>query len=35
VGRKLTWDVANEQILHDSGASELMSRSYREPYKLG
>jgi predicted dehydrogenase len=35
VGRKLRWDVAKEQILNDSGASELMARPYREPYKLG
>ena len=34
VGRKLHWDPVKEQILNDSGASELMNRAYREPYKL-
>jgi hypothetical protein len=34
VGRKLEWDVANEKILNDPGASELLTRAYREPYKL-
>ena len=34
VGRKLHWDVAKEQILNDPGATELLSRPYRTPYKL-
>jgi predicted dehydrogenase len=34
VGRKLHWDVAKEQIINDPGATELLSRSYRDPYKL-
>ena len=35
VGRKIQWDVAKEQILNDPAASELLSRPYRAPYKLG
>jgi predicted dehydrogenase len=34
VGRKIHWDVKEEKILNDPGASELLSRSYREPWKL-
>jgi hypothetical protein len=34
VGRKLHWDPVKELIVNDSGATELMSRTYREPYKL-
>ena len=34
VGRKLQWDVANEKILDDSVAAELMSRPYRAPWRL-
>ncbi len=34
VGRKIHWDVAQEKILDDSGASELLSRPYRDPWKL-
>ena len=34
VGRKIHWDVKNEKIVNDPGASELMSRPYREPWKL-
>jgi predicted dehydrogenase len=34
VGRKLQWDVANEKIVNDSAASELMTRPYRAPWKL-
>jgi predicted dehydrogenase len=34
VGRKLHWDPVNEQIVNDPGATELMSRIYRDPYKL-
>jgi Predicted dehydrogenases and related proteins len=33
VGRKLQWDVANEKIIGDSSASELLTRPYRAPYK--
>ncbi len=33
-GRKLHWDVAQEKILNDSAASELLSRPYRAPWKL-
>jgi predicted dehydrogenase len=33
-GRKIHWDVEKEIILNDPGASELMTRPYREPYKL-
>ena len=34
VGRKLQWDVANENILNDSAASEMLSRPYRAPWHL-
>ena len=34
VGRKLHWDVAQEKILNDPAATELMSRPYRTPWKL-
>ena len=34
VGRKLHWDVKQEQILNDPEASALMTRPYRAPYKL-
>jgi hypothetical protein len=34
VGRKIQWDVGQEQILNDPAASELLSRPYRTPYKL-
>jgi predicted dehydrogenase len=34
VGRKIHWDVAQEKILNDPGASELLSRPYRAPWKL-
>jgi predicted dehydrogenase len=34
VGRKLQWDVANENILNDSAASEMLSRPYRAPWQL-
>jgi predicted dehydrogenase len=34
VGRKIHWDVAKEEILNDSAASELLSRPYRAPYHL-
>ena len=35
VGRKFHWDVAKEEIINDPGASELLTRPYRSPYKLG
>ncbi|MGA2251965.1 Gfo/Idh/MocA family protein [Terracidiphilus sp.] len=34
VGRKLQWDVKNEQILNDPEATALLSRPYRGPWKL-
>jgi predicted dehydrogenase len=33
VGRKLQWDVAQEKILNDPGASELLTRPYRAPWR--
>ncbi len=33
-GRKIHWDVEKEVIVNDAGASELLSRPYRAPYKL-
>jgi len=34
VGRKIHWDVAQEKIINDPAASELLSRPYRAPWKL-
>lgn len=34
VGRKLKWDVASEKIQNDDGATALLTRHYREPWKL-
>ena len=34
VGRKIKWDPAKEVILNDEGASKLLSRGYRAPWKL-
>jgi hypothetical protein len=34
VGRKIQWDVAEEKILNDSAASEMLSRPYRAPWQL-
>ena len=34
-GRKIEWDVASETIVNDAGASEMLTRPYRAPYKLG
>jgi predicted dehydrogenase len=34
VGRKIHWDVAQEKIINDPAASELLSRPYRSPFKL-
>jgi predicted dehydrogenase len=34
VGRKLKWNPAKEAIVGDSGASKLLSRPYRAPWKL-
>ena len=33
-GRKIQWDVAQETIVNDSSASALLTRPYRDPYKL-
>jgi predicted dehydrogenase len=35
VGRKLKWDARQEQILDDPEASELLTRPFRPPWKLG
>jgi hypothetical protein len=35
VGRKLKWDAKRERIIGDSEASKLLTRDYREPWKLG
>ena len=34
VGRKIKWDAEKEVILGDEGASKLLTRAYREPWKL-
>jgi predicted dehydrogenase len=34
VGRKIKWDSAKEEIVGDAEASKLMTRAYREPWKL-
>jgi hypothetical protein len=34
VGRKIRWDVKKEEIIGDPGASELLSRAYRAPWRL-
>lgn len=34
VGRKLKWDAAKQEIVNDPGATELMSRKMREPWKI-
>jgi len=34
VGRKIHWDVKREAILNDPAASELLSRPYRDPWRL-
>ena len=34
-GRKIRWDVATEQILDDPGASQLLTREYRAPWRMG
>ncbi len=33
VGRKITWDAANFQIVGDPEAAALLKREYRSPYK--
>ncbi len=33
-GRKIRWSVQHEKIIGDSGASELLTRGYRPPYKM-
>ena len=35
VGRKIRWDVQTEKILDDAEASELLTRPFRAPWKLG
>jgi hypothetical protein len=35
VGRKLKWDVQTERIIGDAEASELLTRPFRSPWKLG
>ena len=34
VGRKITWDPEKEVIVGDPEASKLLTRPYREPWKL-
>ena len=34
VGRKIKWDAEKEVILGDESASKLLTRAYREPWKL-
>jgi len=34
VGRKVRWDAANERIIDDPEANELVSKPYRKPWKL-
>jgi predicted dehydrogenase len=34
VGRKITWDPAQEQIIGDAEAAAMLSRPYRAPWKL-
>jgi hypothetical protein len=33
-GRKITWDPISEQIIDDPGASRMLTRAMREPWKL-
>ncbi|MGP8198683.1 MAG: Gfo/Idh/MocA family protein [Limisphaerales bacterium] len=35
VGRKVRWDAQREEIVGDAGASALLTRHYRRPYKMG
>ena len=35
LGRKLQWDPAKEQIVGDADAAAMLTRPYREPWKLG
>src|SRR5262249_26894456 len=34
VGRKVHWDAAREQVKDDPEANKLVSRAYRQPWKL-
>ena len=34
VGRKIRWDVAQEKILNDAAATELLTRPYRAPWQF-
>jgi hypothetical protein len=33
LGRKLKWNVEEEQILNDPSATQMMSRLFRAPYQ--
>ena len=33
-GRKLFWDGSKSQFIDDQKANEMMSRTYREPWKM-
>jgi hypothetical protein len=33
-GRRIKWDPDKEEIIGDPGASQLLGRSYREPWSL-
>jgi hypothetical protein len=33
-GRKIRWNVEGEVIIDDPGASQLLTRNYRAPWKL-
>jgi len=35
VKRKIKWNADTEQILGDAEATKLLSREYRQPWKLG
>jgi hypothetical protein len=35
VGRKLKWSNENENISNDAEATKLLTRPYREPWKIG
>ena len=34
-GRRIRWDAPTEKIIGDPAASQLLSRDYRSPWKLG
>jgi hypothetical protein len=33
-GKKILWDAQEEKIIGDPEASKLMTREYREPWKM-